>query len=172
MLQHADLPDGFWPEAAIYANYLKNLLPLSDGKSPFERWFGYKPLIDAERTWGMLCKVFVPKEQRRDDGKLIPVAIDGIYMGVASTTQCRVYIPSKREVEVCTNVKVFENKRATHLLTGILTTTARIGSSKPAMTLTDPARQHYDGEYPIAWQAERHLATPPKSLLNCQEMPR
>ena len=37
MLEYADLPDGFWPETALYANYLKNVLPILEGNSPYEK---------------------------------------------------------------------------------------------------------------------------------------
>ena len=63
MLHHAGLPDGFWPPAALYANHLRQRLPLADGASPYERWYKVKPLIDIERTFGMLCKVHIPREK-------------------------------------------------------------------------------------------------------------
>ena len=140
MLQHAELPDGFWAEAVIYANHLRNILPLSEGKSPFERWHGVKPLIESERTFGMLCKVHIPKR----DSKLHPVAMDGIYLGYLSPTQCRVYIPAHKRGEYHTNVKVFEGMKATHLLSEIPTNSQ---ISPPAMMLVDlNARHHPDEE--------------------------
>ena len=149
LLQHADLPDGFWPEAARYACHLRNVLPLSDGDSPFERWFKYKPLLEAERTWGMLCKVHVPKEKRHDGKLESPIALDGIYMGVHSETQHRVYVPYEdyRSVGIYTNVKIFENRKATHLLQRLVTTSSVIGSSNAAMALTDQSNEHYPGEF-------------------------
>ena len=119
MLHHSGLPDGFWPMAAIYACHLRNRLPLSGGATPLERWDGQKPLIEPERTFGMLCKVHIPKERKQKDGKLSPVAMDGIYMGVASTSQHRVYIPARKEIQIHTSVKVFERRRALHLLSDL-----------------------------------------------------
>lgn len=144
MLQHADLPDGFWPVALLYANYLKNVLPLTSDnmRSPSERWTGHKQLIENERTFGMLCKVHVDKSVRAS--KLSPTAINGIYPGVHSgpSTQMRVYIPEYGRVEIATKVKSLKSQRATHLLTYLK---IKVSTTLP-MTLVDPEGKHYDGE--------------------------
>ena len=144
MLHQAGLPDGFWLVAAIYANWLRQRLPLAEGASPYERWFGTKPLISNERTFGMLCKVSIPKERRKT--KLDEVAMDAIYLGTTSHTQHSVYIPSKRCVETATVTKVFDNRTAFHLLTDLINTSPEIPVLEP-MTLSDPAAIHYQGEY-------------------------
>ena len=147
MLQKAELPDGFWAEASSYSNHLKNLLPMTEGASPFERMNERKPLLDAERTFGSLCKVHIPKEHRT---KLDPIAMDGIYLGTHSTTQCRVYIPKRRQISTCTNVKVFENKSATHLLQELFTTSTIGGKTTvnyTPMVLEDVRKEHYTNEY-------------------------
>ena len=144
MLHQAKLPDGFWAYAAMYANWLRQKLPLAEGASPFERWFGTKPLISNERTFGMLCKVGIPKEKRMT--KLDEVAIDAIYLGTVSHTQQSVYIPSKRCTEVVTVVKVFDDKTATHLLTDFIKTDSNTEAPEP-MTLIDPGAVHFQGEY-------------------------
>ena len=145
MLEYADLPDGFWPEAAIYANYLKNLLPMSEGDSPYEKWEGRKPLTGTEKTFGMLCKVTYAEEVRKPMGKLFPTAFDGIYMGTVSSSQSRVYNPRHGRVEVHTNVKVFDERKATHLLKDLISSTTPAAATAP-MTLIDPSQKHFEGE--------------------------
>ena len=83
----------------------------------------------------------------RERAKLDEVAIDGIYMGVCSTTQHSVYIPRRRALETHTNVKLFENQRATHLLEDLLTkSTDAIATSVKPLTLTSPDNRHYQYE--------------------------
>ena len=74
-------------------------------------------MVGPERTFGKLCRVHMPGTWRVN--KLGPIAFDGIYLGVHSTTQSRIYNPYHRAVEIHTNVKVFEDRSATHLLEGL-----------------------------------------------------
>ena len=141
MLQEADLPDGFWPYAAQYACYLRNRLPMSEACSPFESWNKVKPLLGHEKTFGMLCKTHVPKEKR---DKLMPTAEDGIYIGVASETQSFVYLASQKAVVQRTSVKVFEDRKASHLLADIV---AETSYTVTPITLKYPYHAHYEGEY-------------------------
>ena len=113
ILQKAKLLNGFWAEALLYSNYLKNLLPIIKGVSLFKWINNKKPFLDVKRIFGLLCKVYIPKEHRT---KLDPIAINGIYLEIYLTIQCKVYILKRQKIETYTNIKVFKNKLATHLL--------------------------------------------------------
>ena len=93
----------------------------------------------------MLCKVTYQDEIRRPFGKLYPTAFDGIYMGVHSTTQSRVYNPKHKRVEIHTNVKVFDGRKATHLLKDLKSDPAMAATVQP-MTLVDPKQKNFEGE--------------------------
>ena len=55
MLVWAKLPHSFWGEAAMTANYLRNLLPTAKvDRSPEEKWAEQKPDICHLRTFGCL----------------------------------------------------------------------------------------------------------------------
>ena len=151
MLQHANLPDGFWPEAAKYANYLRNRIPMSEGESPLGAWTGDKPLVGREHTFGMLCKVHIPKELRK---KLSAVTWDGIYMGVdIERSHHRVYVPVKKSVMLATSIRVYEDKKATHLLQGV----SLRPNVVPAMSLIDGTNTHYEDESVTPPDAQRQL---------------
>jgi len=52
VLIDAGLPQKFWGEAIVYVNYIENLIPGQDGKSPFKRWNGYKPQSTYLKPFG------------------------------------------------------------------------------------------------------------------------
>lgn len=107
MLTWAELPHTFWGEAAVTANYLRNLLPTSaNDKSPEEAWTGHKPNIRHLRTFGCLVYVYIPSENR---AKLDRVSFQGIFVGYHSSHQYRVYKPKRRRVEWHTSVKFLEH---------------------------------------------------------------
>ena len=80
MLTWAKLSHTFWGEAAMTANYLKNLLPTSanSDKSPEEAWTGHRPDISHLRTFGCLVYVYIPSKTR---AKLDQVSFQGIFVG-------------------------------------------------------------------------------------------
>lgn len=97
MLVWAKLPHSFWGEAAMTANYLRNILPTTkDDKSPEELWTGQKPGISHLRTFGCLVHVHIPKKNR---SKLDKVSWQGIFVGYHPTNQYRIYNPDRRKVE-------------------------------------------------------------------------
>jgi hypothetical protein len=65
LLKHAGLPERYWPDAALYAAYVKNRLPNKDGITPFELWTGSAPSYDHIRTFGCLTYAVVPSELRK-----------------------------------------------------------------------------------------------------------
>ena len=107
MLTWANLPHSFWGEAAMTANYLRNLLPTTtDDRSPEEQWTQQKLDVSHLRTFGCLVHVHIPKENR---AKLDRVSWQGIFVRYHSTNQYRIYNPERRKVEWHTSVKFLED---------------------------------------------------------------
>ena len=107
MLVWAKLPHSFWGEAAMTANYLRNLLPTAKvDQSPEEKWAEQKPDICHLRTFGCLVHVHIPKENR---SKLDEVSWQGIFVGYHSSNQYRIYNPKMSKVEWHTSIKFLEN---------------------------------------------------------------
>ena len=108
MLMQAQLPQSFWGEAAVTANYLRNTLPGGqDDQSPIELWNGYKPEVSHIRTFGCVVHVHIPSETR---AKLDRVSFQGIFVGYHSNQQVRVCNPVTRKVQWHTAVKFIENQ--------------------------------------------------------------
>lgn len=66
LLFDSGLPQRFWAEAALYANYTFNRVYNSTvGNTPYFMLFGKKPKIDHLRVFGCRAYVLVPRAQRR-----------------------------------------------------------------------------------------------------------
>ena len=108
MLIWAQLPQTFWGEAVVTANYLRNLLPAGqDDQSPNELWDDHKPEVGHVRTFGCLVHVHIPSETR---AKFDKVSFQGIFVGYHSNQQVRVYNPITKRVQWHTSVKFIENQ--------------------------------------------------------------
>ncbi|KAJ9513725.1 hypothetical protein QJQ45_015476 [Haematococcus lacustris] len=81
MLLTAQLPPGFWVDAALKANYVRNLLPITGQPvTPWEAFYHRKPNLSALRVFGATAWVFVTQPNRN---KLQPKAVKGIFVGYA-----------------------------------------------------------------------------------------
>ena len=81
MRHHAGLEKGFWWFAVSAAIHLINRRPhsaLPERKTPFEAWYGEKPLLDYTRTFGCTAHVHQPKHLQR---KLEPKSTKCIFVG-------------------------------------------------------------------------------------------
>jgi hypothetical protein len=96
MLLDAELPQELWGEAAMTANYLRNLLPdKNNSKSPEELWSGRKPTMAHLRVWGCLVYMAIPQALRH---KLDAVSKPSTFIGYEeSTRQYRVFNPETRK---------------------------------------------------------------------------
>ena len=67
MLFFKGLKSCYWAEAVHTAVYLRNRSPSSslDGITPFEAWYGFKPMVKHLRVFGSVCYALVPKEKRK-----------------------------------------------------------------------------------------------------------
>jgi transposase InsO family protein len=66
MIIDAGMPNEFWGEAIVTANYIQNRLPTrSSSITPYEAFFGKKPELSHVRVFGQSAYAMVPKQQRR-----------------------------------------------------------------------------------------------------------
>ncbi|KAG5875726.1 hypothetical protein JTB14_007661 [Gonioctena quinquepunctata] len=66
MLFDAELPNRFWGEAIVNANYLQNRLPSgSIDVTPYEMWKNKKPIISHIQRFGCYAYAMIPESQRR-----------------------------------------------------------------------------------------------------------
>lgn len=97
LLKHAGLAERYWPEAALYAAYIKNHLPKSNnGITPFEWWTGSAAIYDHIHTFGCLTYTVMPSKLRK---QLDDIMYQSILLGYSEETmsQYRVlYLITKR----------------------------------------------------------------------------
>ena len=86
MLLHSSLPLSFWAEAVSTANYLRNRSPTLalSGKTPYECWYGKKPVLSNLRIFGCVSYIHIPKELRK---KLDPKSEKCIFLGYPDGTK-------------------------------------------------------------------------------------
>lgn len=66
MIIDAEMPNKYWGEAVVTANYLQNRLPTkATERTPYELWFTKKPNVNLLRIFGCTAFAHIPKEQRR-----------------------------------------------------------------------------------------------------------
>ena len=93
LLHEKELPKSFWAEAANTTVFLLNRLPTKalQKQTPFEAWFGYKPMLMNLKTFGCLCFSYVPQVKR---DKLDKKSEPGIFIGYSNTSKAyRIYLP-------------------------------------------------------------------------------
>nr|ABA95820.1 retrotransposon protein, putative, unclassified [Oryza sativa Japonica Group] len=66
MLQDKGMPKSFWAEAVNTAIYILNRSPTKavPNRTPFEAWYGKKPVIGHMRVFGCICYAQVPAQKR------------------------------------------------------------------------------------------------------------
>ena len=73
-----------WAEAAATAVYTKNRLPhsaLPKQQTPYEALKSEKPSIKHLQPFGRKCYMHIPEEARPSGSKLLPRAIEGLFLG-------------------------------------------------------------------------------------------
>ena len=68
MVAQAELPKSYWAEAVFTATFLKNRTPtraLSEGVTPYEKWYGRKPNARILKVFGCTAYAHIPEIQRR-----------------------------------------------------------------------------------------------------------
>ena len=105
----ANLPAFLWEEYVRTANTIINFLPTQAnlGITPFELLYGKHPNVSHLRVFGSTCHVHINTKIK----KLDPRAVLGTFVGYDNHTKgYRIYIPQKRRVIVCKNVRFDEYK--------------------------------------------------------------
>ena len=107
MLLWSGLPEAFWDEAILTANYIRNRLPARglNGKTPYKMWHNKKSSVNHIRIFGCLMYTHIPSEIR---SKMNKVSEAGIFVEYQSSHQYRIYNPKKGVVETSTAVEFYE----------------------------------------------------------------
>lgn len=112
MLFAANLPTGFWAEAASTAAYLNGFTPSAglDRMTPDEAWRGHKHNVTHLRTFGCAAYAYIDKSKR---GKLDSKSRKCILVGYKPNTRnYRLWDPTKHRVICAWNVLFDESKPA------------------------------------------------------------
>jgi hypothetical protein len=86
ILTHSGAPEYFWPDcllAVIHVHNRTSHKSLPSDTTPFHRWYGKPPRVNALHPFGCICYVHVPKTTAR--GKLDPRAIVGMMVGYSQS---------------------------------------------------------------------------------------
>ena len=67
MIAHAKLPNFFWAEAEAVATaaYVRNRLPTTAFKTPYEKWYERKPNVSHLKVFGCIAYAHIPDVQRQ-----------------------------------------------------------------------------------------------------------
>ena len=104
LLLHASRPSHLWGEAIHTANYLKNrkISAATDGRTPYELFYGYQPSLHHLRVWGCDCYVIPPNTRL---AKFDPRSALHIFVGYSDQSKAyRVYDPVGKKVVRSRNV--------------------------------------------------------------------
>ncbi|KAJ9528397.1 hypothetical protein QJQ45_020322 [Haematococcus lacustris] len=94
ILHAADLSLSFWAHAAVFANHVRCLLPVSGQPlTPWEAFYGVKPDLSGLRVFGCRVWLHVPDHQR---SKLQAKSVEGLFLG---------YEPGSKAYKVLVNGK-------------------------------------------------------------------
>jgi hypothetical protein len=103
-----DLLLSLWSEAISTAVYLKNHMPdkaIKD-QTPYKILNGNKPLIRHLKPFGRKYYMRIPEERHPPRSKLLPPAVEKIFMGYTNTNKIlRIYISSQKRVVETRQVK-------------------------------------------------------------------
>jgi hypothetical protein len=110
LLRESGLPECFWGEAMLTANFLRNRVPtnLCGDIVPIELWTGKKPSIRFLRVYG--CRVYARIPKPRWRGKFGPRATKGILMGYGEDHKaCRIWSEEEQSIIYSRDVRFLEN---------------------------------------------------------------
>jgi hypothetical protein len=104
MLKEKGLPDWFWGEAVLTTIYLLNRVPCkaNDNRTPFELWYGKKPVVHHLKIFG--CIVFV-RNTKLNLKKLEDRGRRMIFVGYERRSKAyRAYDPVTKQVTITRDV--------------------------------------------------------------------
>ena len=110
LLSESGLPQSFWAEALSTVTYLQNRSPTKAvaNMTPYEAWYGKRPVVDHLRVFGCLSYAHIPKDERK---KLDPKARETIFLGYSSNVKgYRLWDPQTKKVFFSRDVIFDESK--------------------------------------------------------------
>ena len=109
MMLQSGVPKECWAEAVSTAVYLKNRTltsALTDGKTPYEKFFGMKPKVGHLRVFGTVVYRHIPKERRQ---KLDAKSMRGLLVGYdIANGAYRIFHPQNKTVYTSRDVYIPE----------------------------------------------------------------
>jgi hypothetical protein len=108
MLAGSTLPEEYWSEALLTANYVRNLSAVSNlTHTPHQAFFDKVPDVSHLRVFGSKCFVLTPKHKR--GGKFFPVSSEGVFLGYDGMgPNYRILLYSKIEIVAREHAKFSE----------------------------------------------------------------
>ena len=116
MVAECSLPAFLWTEVVNTANYLINRGPTraNHGKTPEQLYTKKIPDVSHLKTFGCICFVHVPQENRQ---KLSSKTTMGVFIGYDDASKVyRVYMPNERKIQLSRDVVFDESKIGFHHL--------------------------------------------------------
>jgi hypothetical protein len=115
LLLQSKLPESFWAEAINCAAYIRNRCPtkgVNENKTPYERFFGYKPTVSYFKIFGQKCFVL----NKRSKGKFDPRSQEHIFIGYSNESKAyRLWNKNSRKIIISRDVRFideFENNNS------------------------------------------------------------
>ena len=117
MLKEKGMPKSFWAEAVSTSVYILNRSPTKAvlNRTPFEAWYGQKPVISHMKIFGSVCYAQVPAQRRvKFDDK----SVRCIFVGYVNGTKgYRLYHLEKKKIIISRDV-IFDEKASWDWETG------------------------------------------------------
>ena len=69
-MAQAGLPEQYWAVAVATAAYLRNQTPtrsLKGKTTPYEKWYGNKPVLSHLRVFGCMAYAYIPDANRKEN---------------------------------------------------------------------------------------------------------
>jgi len=114
MIFSKNISKTLWPEAIVYACYIKNRSPthaLGSNITPYEAFFNRKPDVSRLQEFGTKCWIMVPDQWCT---KLDPKAEQHLFTGIAENTKVwQYYNTCSRIIQISKNI-IF-NKEDTNI---------------------------------------------------------
>ena len=96
LLLSSRLPQNWWGEAILSANYILNRIPQKKtNKSPYDLWKGRRPSYKYLKVWGCLAKMVVPIHRKV---KIGPKTVDCVFIGYLHNSSAYRFLIHKLEI--------------------------------------------------------------------------
>lgn len=105
MLIHSKLPEKFWAEAILNANYVTNRTPTKnkENKTPFELWVGHIPSVRHMHCFGAKVYSLIKGQQKKFSDR----AEEGIFLGYSETSKAySIWLTKQNKLNITRDIKV------------------------------------------------------------------